>query len=70
MKHTIMIPINRILTHPGEILSHEFLGPIHVSHVELTKKMNVPAQRINTLKKGKRDIIDIDMESDIDSMRE
>ncbi len=51
-----MIPKNRIPTHPGEILSLEFLGPMHMSQVELAKKMNVPVQRINTLINGKRDM--------------
>ena len=51
-----MIPKNRIPAHPGEILSHEFLGPMNMSQVELAKKMNVPVQRINTLINGKRDI--------------
>lgn len=51
-----MIPKNRIPTHPGEILSLEFLGPMNMSQVELAKKMNVPVQRINTLINGKRDM--------------
>ena len=51
-----MIPKNRIPTHPGEILSLEFLGPMNISQTELAKKMNVPVQRINTLINGKRDM--------------
>jgi antitoxin HigA-1 len=51
-----MIPKNRIPTHPGEILLHEFLEPKAMSQVELARKMNVPVQRINTLINGKRDM--------------
>ena len=51
-----MIPKNRMPTHPGEILSLEFLGPMNISQIALAKKMNVPVQRINTLINGKRDI--------------
>ena len=51
-----MIPKNRIPTHPGEILSLEFLSPMNISQIKLAKKMNVPVQRINTLINGKRDM--------------
>ena len=51
-----MIPKNRMPTHPGEILSLEFLGPMNISQIALAKKMNVPVQRINTLINGKRDM--------------
>ncbi len=51
-----MIPKNRMPTHPGEILSLEFLGPMNISQIKLAKKMNVPVQRINTLINGKRDM--------------
>jgi plasmid maintenance system antidote protein VapI len=32
-----MIPSNRIPTHPGEILSVEFLGPLEISQVRLAE---------------------------------
>ena len=51
-----MIPKNRIPTHPGEVLLHEFLEPRNMSQVELARKMNVPIQRVNTLINGKRDM--------------
>ncbi|MGA2091350.1 MAG: HigA family addiction module antitoxin [Endomicrobiales bacterium] len=51
-----MIPKNRIPTHPGEILLHEFLEAKGMSQVELARKMNVPVQRVNTLINGKRDM--------------
>ena len=49
-----MIPKNRKPAHPGEILLEEFLKPTGLSQVELSKKMKVPVQRINTLINGKR----------------
>ena len=51
-----MIPQNRLPVHPGEILQHEFLKPLEMSHVELASRMGVPVQRINTLINGKRDM--------------
>lgn len=51
-----MIPKNRKPTHPGEILSEEFLNPMGMSQIELAKKMNIPIQRINTLINEKRGI--------------
>ena len=42
--------------HPGEILSEEFLKPLHVSQYKLAKDINVPACRINEIVHGKRSI--------------
>ena len=51
-----MISTRRKPTHPGEILSKEFLEPMGLSQVDLSKKMGVPIQRVNTLINGKRDM--------------
>jgi addiction module HigA family antidote len=51
-----MIPENRIPTHPGEILSEEFLKPLGVTQVAFSKHIGVPVQRINELVRGKRGI--------------
>jgi addiction module HigA family antidote len=51
-----MIPAHRSPTHPGEILIEEFLKPMGMSQVTLTKKMGISLQRVNTLINGKRDI--------------
>lgn len=51
-----MIPENRIPTHPGVILSREFLAPLHLSQVALAAHMGVPVQRINELVRGKRGV--------------
>lgn len=51
-----MIPKKRIPTHPGDILLHEFLEPMGLTQIELSHRMGVPVQRINTLVNGKRDM--------------
>ena len=51
-----MIPENRIPTHPGEILSEEFLGPLGVSQVALARHLHIPVQRVNELVRGKRGV--------------
>ena len=51
-----MIPTNRIPIHPGEILLEEFLIPSKMTQAELSKRMGVPVQRVNTLINGKRDM--------------
>jgi addiction module antidote protein, HigA family len=51
-----MIPENRIPTHPGVILSQEFLAPLHISQVALAAHLGVPVQRVNELVRGKRGV--------------
>lgn len=51
-----MIPENRIPTHPGVVLSQEFLAPLGLSQVALAAHVGVPVQRINELVRGKRGI--------------
>ncbi|MFC7547544.1 HigA family addiction module antitoxin [Plantactinospora sp. GCM10030261] len=51
-----MLPENRIPTHPGEILSEEFLKPLGLTQVALADHLGVPVQRINELVRGKRGI--------------
>jgi addiction module HigA family antidote len=51
-----MIPENRIPTHPGVILGHEFLKPLGISQVALAAHLGVPVQRINELVRCKRGI--------------
>jgi len=51
-----MIPENRIPTHPGEILLEEFLEPLNLTQVALSKHLNIPVQRINEIVRGKRGI--------------
>jgi len=51
-----MIPENRIPTHPGVILSEEFLTPLGITQVAFARHLGVPVQRINELVRGKRGV--------------
>jgi antitoxin HigA-1 len=51
-----MFPTHREPSHPGEILSEEFLKPMKMSQMTLAAKMGVSLQRVNTLINGKRDM--------------
>lgn len=51
-----MLPLNRIPTHPGEILLEEFLTPLGVTQVAFAAHLEVPVQRVNELVKGKRGV--------------
>src|SRR3990172_9499786 len=52
----VMIPKNRVPTHPGEILLEEFLAPLGITQVALAHHIGVPVQRVNELVRGKRGI--------------
>ena len=51
-----MLPRKRTPTHPGEILSEEFLKPLGISQVALAEHLRIPVQRINELVRGKRGV--------------
>lgn len=51
-----MLPTHRIPTHPGVILSQEFLVPLGLTQVALAEHLGVPVQRINEIVRGKRGI--------------
>ena len=51
-----MLPRTRTPTHPGEILSEEFLKPLGLTQVALARHLGVPVQRINELVRGKRGV--------------
>lgn len=51
-----MIPENRVPTHPGVILSQEFLLPLGISQVAFAAHLGVPVQRVNELIRGKRGV--------------
>jgi addiction module HigA family antidote len=51
----IAIP-NRVTTHPGEVLSEEFLAPFGMSVTALAIALRVPATRIGAIVKGGRSI--------------
>lgn len=47
---------NRVTTHPGEVLSEEFLGPLGMSVNALAIALRVPATRIGAIVKGQRSV--------------
>jgi antitoxin HigA-1 len=46
----------RIRTSPGEILKEEFMVPLGLSGNELAQHLGVPANRINDIVRGRRDV--------------
>lgn len=51
-----MLSKNRVPTHPGEILIHEFLEPHGISQVDLAGHIGVSVRRVNEIVRGKRGI--------------
>ena len=49
-----MLPKNRIVNHPGEVLAEEFLKPLNLSAHALALALRVPANRITGIIKGQR----------------
>jgi len=47
---------NRVTTHPGEMLSEEFLKPLGLSVNALAMALRVPATRIGAIVKGERSV--------------
>ena len=47
---------NRVTTHPGEMLSEEFLALLGMSVNALATALRVPATRIGAIVKGKRSV--------------
>ena len=48
--------VQRVTTHPGEMLREEFLGPLGITQNALALKIRVPATRIGEIIHGKRAI--------------
>ena len=52
----IRIPAHRTPTHPGEMLSEEFLKPMGLTQRQLADSIHVPYQRINEIVNGRRGV--------------
>ena len=52
----VRIPIERLPTHPGEMLLEDFLVPMGISQRDLADAIHVPYQRVNELVNKKRGI--------------
>jgi addiction module HigA family antidote len=48
--------VMRIRTSPGEILLEEFMKPLDLSGSELARHLKVPANRINDIVRGRREV--------------
>jgi antitoxin HigA-1 len=48
--------LNRVTTHPGEMLHQEFLTPLGLSQNALALKIRVPATRIGDIVHGRRGV--------------
>ncbi|HEX9605192.1 MAG TPA: HigA family addiction module antitoxin [Myxococcales bacterium] len=51
-----MLPKNRPPSHPGEILLEEFLKPREMTQSELSERLEIPLQRVNSIVNGKRGV--------------
>ena len=51
-----MLPKNRPPSHPGEVLLEEFLKPREMTQSELSEKLEIPLQRVNSIVNGKRSV--------------
>ncbi len=47
---------NRVTTHPGEVLTEEFLHPLEMSVNALAIALRVPATRMGAIVKGERSV--------------
>lgn len=52
----VMLPANRIPTHPGEILQERLLDPLGLTQVALAQHLGIPVQRVNEIVRGKRGV--------------
>ena len=51
-----MLPKSRPPSRPGEILLEEFLRPREMTQSELSEKLEIPLQRVNSIVNGKRGV--------------
>jgi len=52
----IRVPTHRVPTHPGEMLVEEFLKPMKLTQLSLSRGIHVPYQRVNELVNRRRAI--------------
>lgn len=48
----VMLPENRIPTHPGEVLNEEFLKPLNMSFSDFAKHISMRSSRVPELIRG------------------
>lgn len=52
----VRIPMNREPSHPGEVLSQEFLAPMGLTQAQLAEAIHVPDQYIRELVEAERGV--------------
>jgi addiction module HigA family antidote len=56
VRDLIMLPKNRVSTHPGIILLEEFLKHLGRSQIEFARHIGIPIQRVNEIIRQKRGV--------------
>lgn len=51
-----MLPENRIPTHPGEVLSEEFLHPLHITPSTFAKHIGLAPVRLQEILRGEKSL--------------
>ena len=49
-----MLPTNRVVMHPGEMLREGYLEPMELSQAEFSRQSGIPAPTVNEIVSGKR----------------
>ncbi len=49
-----LLAMQRVTTHPGEMLSEEFLKPLNMSARSLAEALDIPANRLTEMVAGRR----------------
>jgi antitoxin HigA-1 len=52
----MVLPKERIATHPGKVLLEEYIKPLGLTQAALAKELGISTNRLNELVKGKRGI--------------
>lgn len=52
----MLIPENREPTPPGEMLSEEFMKPLHITQTMLANRLHIGRDRVNDIIRGRRRI--------------
>ena len=50
------VPKERMATHPGEVLLEEYIKPLGLTQAALAAELNISANRLNELVRGKRGV--------------
>lgn len=51
-----MIPMNRVPTHPGEVLLEEFLEPLGITQADFAGHIGISTEQVNKIVQGKEGV--------------